>query len=129
MIIKVVMAPINPAMTFIEQVLKLLPDIPLIDYQKILDMKGLKRIDQIQLVELFKSATMSSITSGPSRDGGGGGGGGTHAPGGVGGSSRDHGRKSIGSTGGDNDVESSNAGSDRGRIKKLENLIKKRLPS
>ncbi|CAD7093978.1 unnamed protein product [Hermetia illucens] len=129
MIIKVVMAPINPAMTFIEQVLKLLPDIPLIDYQKILDMKGLKRIDQIQLVELFKSATMSSITSGPSRDGGGGGGGGTNAPGGVGGSSRDHGRKSIGSTGGDNDVESSNAGSDRGRIKKLENLIKKRLPS
>lgn len=95
MIIKVVMAPINP--TFTEQFLKLLPDSSITEFQKLLDMKGVKRVDQTHLVEMFKRcAPKESLTS-------------------------DSGFSLTG------DFE--NLDSDKGRIKKLENLIKKRLPN
>lgn len=95
MIIKVVMAPINPAFT--EQFLKLLPDSSITEFQKLLDMKGVKRVDQTNLVEMFKrSAPKENLTS----------------------------ESGFSLTG---DFE--NLDSDKGRIKKLENLIKKRLPN
>lgn len=91
MIIKIVMANVNPHALFIEQYLKLLPENTLAEFHKICEMKGIKKADQAQLIELYK--------------------------------------KMI--------PENSNAGSteiideqdDKGRIKKLENLIKKRLPN
>ena len=96
MIIKVVMAPIVPANAFIEQCLKLLPESTLAEFHKVLDMKGLRRVDQAALVELFKR----------------------HAP------SAAH------------QLDADNAGMDasspvteKGHIKKLEKLIKKRLPN
>ncbi|XP_017480020.1 PREDICTED: vacuolar protein sorting-associated protein 53 homolog isoform X1 [Rhagoletis zephyria] len=54
MIIKVVMTPVQPPAHFTQQVLKLLPDITIAEYQKILDMKAVKRVDQLQLIDLFK---------------------------------------------------------------------------
>lgn len=62
MIIKVVMTPVQPSLQFTQQVLKLLPDITIAEYQKILDMKAVKRVDQLQLIELFKR-TVSASTS------------------------------------------------------------------
>ncbi|XP_055922397.1 vacuolar protein sorting-associated protein 53 homolog [Eupeodes corollae] len=56
MIIKVVMTQIQPAAAFTAQVLKLLPDITIAEYQKILDMKSVKRLDQMQLIEMYKRA-------------------------------------------------------------------------
>jgi hypothetical protein len=54
MIVKVVMANINPHALFIEQYLKLLPDNTMAEFHKVLDMKGIKRADQAMLVELYK---------------------------------------------------------------------------
>ncbi|XP_055372308.1 vacuolar protein sorting-associated protein 53 homolog [Condylostylus longicornis] len=56
MIIKTVMTPIQPHTNFNNQILKLLPEITVQEYQKILDMKGLKRTDQLNLIEIFKKA-------------------------------------------------------------------------
>lgn len=56
MIIKIVMTQIQPAAAFTAQVLKLLPDITIAEYQKILDMKSVKRLDQMQLIEMYKRA-------------------------------------------------------------------------
>lgn len=92
MIVKIVMANINPHALFIEQYLKLLPDNTLAEFHKICDMKGIKRADQTQLIELYKKMVPES-----SNDGEG---------------------EAFHET-----------GDDRGRIKKLENLIKKRLPN
>lgn len=112
MIVKVVMVPVVPAAVFIDQFVKLIPDATSLELHKVLDMKGVRRIDQAQLAELFK------------RSGGGGGGGG-----GAGGDSLS---KQAAGTSNNNSVESvappvvSGGG---GHIKKLENLIKKRLPN
>lgn len=91
MIIKIVMANINPHALFIEQYLKLLPDNTLAEFHKICDMKGIKRTDQTQLIELYKKMVPEG------NDGNG-----------------------------DASVDVTD---DKGRIKKLENLIKKRLPN
>lgn len=56
MIIKVVMTPVSPAQMFISQVLNLLPEITISEYQKLLDLKALKRQEQVELVDLFKTA-------------------------------------------------------------------------
>lgn len=103
MIIKIVMAPIAPAITFTEQFLKLLPDSTLGEFLKILDMKGVKRTEQAHLVELFKR----------------------HAP---------KENLSMTLTLGHHQQESGASGSgspdtEKGHIKKLEKLIKKRLPN
>lgn len=108
MIIKVVMAPISPSNTFLEQFLKLLPDSNLIELHKILDMKGLKRADQTSLVELYKR-------SAPNNE--------NNMAGNVIGSS---------TSGNDYTDTSSQLHYDtegKGHIKKLEKLIKKRLPN
>lgn len=94
MIIKIVMANINPHALFIEQYLKLLPDNTLAEFHKICDMKGIKRADQTQLIELYKKIVpeATSNTEG-------------------------------------NPEASPDVVDEKGRIKKLESLIKKRLPN
>lgn len=91
MIVKIVMTNVSPPALFIEQYLKLLPDNTMSEFHKICDMKGIKKTDQAQLVELYKKMVPESSSA---------------------------------------DAESTTeAGDDKGRIKKLENLIKKRLPN
>lgn len=90
MIIKIVMANINPQAMFIESYLKLLPDNTLAEFHKICDMKGIKRTDQTHLIELYKKMVPENA---------------------------------------DGDDAVLDAADDKGRIKKLENLIKKRLPN
>lgn len=91
MIVKIVMTNLNPHALFIEQYLKLLPDNTMMEFHKVCDMKGIKKADQAQLIELYKKMVPESSAA---------------------------------------EAESSfDAGDDRGRIKKLENLIKKRLPN
>ena len=54
MILKVVMAPHDPANLFVEDYLKLVgEDDGLAGFQKILDMKGLKKSEQAPLVEAY----------------------------------------------------------------------------
>ncbi|XP_059617853.1 vacuolar protein sorting-associated protein 53 homolog [Phlebotomus argentipes] len=102
MIIKVVMAPVIPASVFTEQFLKLLPDSTLVEFHKILDMKGMRRVDQAQLAELFKRTAPKENLS--------------LALDAV--SASSVAAKLLDSPEGD-----------KGRIKKLEKLIKKRLPN
>lgn len=99
MIIKVVMAPIVPAIGFTEQFLKLLPDSSFTEFHKILDMKGLRRTDQTQLVELLKRNAPKEMVA-----------------------AVEMGQLSSMSMGNSPDSE-------KGHIKKLEKLIKKRLPN
>lgn len=93
MIIKICQWPMtnaNQHALFIEQYLKLLPDNTLAEFHKICDMKGIKRVDQAILVDLYKKmAPKDSLNEGDT----------TH------------------------DLH------DDRKIKKLENLIKKRLPN
>jgi hypothetical protein len=92
MIIKIVMANINPHALFIEQYLKLLPDNTLAEFHKICEMKGIKRADQALLIDVYKRMIPENSNNGSA------------------------------------DVDL-NEPDDRGRIKKLENMIKKRLPN
>lgn len=92
MIVKIVMANVNPHALFIEQYLKLLPDNMMTEFHKICDMKGIKKADQIQLIELYKKMVPENSHAGEA----------------------------------DSSIQ---VGDDKGRIKKLENLIKKRLPN
>ncbi|XP_071448427.1 vacuolar protein sorting-associated protein 53 homolog [Hetaerina americana] len=55
MLLKVVMAPSAPAKAFVEQYVKLLPESDVTEFQKVLDMKGLKRNDQNSMAEMFRS--------------------------------------------------------------------------
>ncbi|XP_059486427.1 vacuolar protein sorting-associated protein 53 homolog [Neocloeon triangulifer] len=54
MILKVVMAPCDPPAAFVEQYIKLLPQSDTTEFQKVLDMKGLRRQDQTAMLELFR---------------------------------------------------------------------------
>ncbi|CAH0548839.1 unnamed protein product [Brassicogethes aeneus] len=55
MILKVVMTPISPPSSFVDQYKKLLPDSQLTEFSKILDMKSVKRQEQAALVDIFRS--------------------------------------------------------------------------
>lgn len=101
MILKVVMAPTDPARAFADQFAKLLPEADSSEFQKVLDMKGLRRSDQSHLVDLFRSQLPTPAPAGSNTATTGG-----SAPFSVSLNSPEH--------------ESS-------RIKKLEKLIKKRL--
>lgn len=133
MIIKIVMQPTTPAQAFIEHYLKLLPESSQIEFNKIMDMKGLRRSDSTYLLELYKrmapkdivqqstnpfendidsiegstSTSTSNVIKSPSNE------------------------NSIASTikqTASNVTSSLTSSADKGRIRKLENLIKKRLP-
>ena len=94
MIIKVNMTSISPSSIFIEQYLKMLPENTLSEFHKVLDMKGIKRVDQVQLIEVYKKIAPKENLHAVNAEMEG--------------------------------FDSQDA--DKGRIKKLENLIKKRLP-
>lgn len=96
MIVKIVMANINPHALFIEQYLKLLPDNTFAEFHKICDMKGIKRADQALLVDVYKKMLPVENTNANKSE---------------------------------NEALDEKEIDDKGRIKKLENLIKKRLPN
>lgn len=133
MIIKTVMQSTTPAQAFIEHYLKLLPESSQIEFNKIMDMKGLRRSDSTYLLELYKrmapkdtiqqstnpfendsdsiegnsSTSTSNVIKSPTNE------------------------NSIASTikqTASNVTSSLTSSADKGRIRKLENLIKKRLP-
>lgn len=129
MIIKIVMQSTTPPQSFIEQYLKLLPDSTHIEFIKIMEMKGLRRSDSSYLIELYKRmAPRETINNNETNDdvldtcGGGS-------------SSAGHSMKasenSLATTlkqTASNVTSTLTASADKGRIRKLENLIKKRLP-
>lgn len=55
MILKVVMTPISPPSSFVDQYKKLLPDCQVTEFTKILEMKSVKRQEQAALLDIFKS--------------------------------------------------------------------------
>lgn len=131
MIIKIVMQPTSPAQAFIEQYLKLLPDSSHTEFNKIMDMKGLKRSDSTYLLELYKRMAPKDV-----------------APTNPFENDSDSAEASMSTnmtntmktTTSENSIASTikqtasnvtstlTASADKGRIRKLENLIKKRLP-
>lgn len=64
MILKVVMAPHEPSVVFVDNYIKLLSDCNTETFQKILDMKGLKRSEQSGMLELFRQR-LPTPPSGP----------------------------------------------------------------
>ncbi|XP_041438179.1 vacuolar protein sorting-associated protein 53 homolog isoform X2 [Xenopus laevis] len=54
MILKLVMAPHEPSVVFVDNYIKLLADCTTETFQKILEMKGLKRSEQSTMLELFR---------------------------------------------------------------------------
>lgn len=131
MIIKMVMQPTTPAQAFIEHYLKLLPESSQTEFNKIMDMKGLKRSDSTYLLELYKRMapkdTVQPSTNPFENDSDT-----TEANTPLTNAIRSpSGENSIASTikqTASNVTSSLTASADKGRIRKLENLIKKRLP-
>uniref|UniRef100_A0A8C9EDY0 Vacuolar protein sorting-associated protein 53 homolog n=1 Tax=Phocoena sinus TaxID=42100 RepID=A0A8C9EDY0_PHOSS len=64
MILKVVMAPHEPLVVFVDNYIKLLTDCNTETFQKILDMKGLKRSEQSSMLDLFRQR-LPAPPSGP----------------------------------------------------------------
>ncbi|XP_014476728.1 PREDICTED: vacuolar protein sorting-associated protein 53 homolog [Dinoponera quadriceps] len=54
MILKIVMSPIESPSDYVKQRRMRLPDLPFSEFQKILDMKGLKKTELVPLLEQFK---------------------------------------------------------------------------
>ncbi|XP_066281087.1 vacuolar protein sorting-associated protein 53 homolog isoform X1 [Branchiostoma lanceolatum] len=77
MILKVVMSPHDPPAGFVDNYIKLLADSDTGNFQKVLDMKGLKRSEQSTMLELFRTrlpappsgeAQASNMTPSPEQD-------------------------------------------------------------
>lgn len=49
------MVELTPTETFVEQYLRLLPDSDVLELQKILEMKFVRRLDQTPIIELYRS--------------------------------------------------------------------------
>ena len=62
MILKIVMTPTDSSTSVVEQFRNLLPDLRSSDFQKILDMKGLRKTEQVQLIEDFKQSVNENST-------------------------------------------------------------------
>ncbi|KAH9498665.1 Vacuolar protein sorting-associated protein 53 [Bulinus truncatus] len=104
MILKVVMSPHLPAQEFVDNFIRLLTDSDINDFQRVLEMKGVRRGDQSSLVEMFRARVpVSSILANTS-------------PGGLPASAANITSQTTSAP----EPESS-------RIRKLEKLIKKRL--
>ncbi|XP_058833094.1 vacuolar protein sorting-associated protein 53 homolog [Topomyia yanbarensis] len=131
MIIKVVMQPIHPVSLYIEQYLKMLPESPVTEFHKILEMKSVKKIEQQQLVELYKrSCPLTAQQSSGMTDGG------SSATAGAGDapplSQSQHAAATAAaaiSGAGSSIIALGDSLMDKGRIRKIENLIKNRLPN
>ncbi|XP_025991195.2 vacuolar protein sorting-associated protein 53 homolog [Solenopsis invicta] len=63
MILKIVMSPIESPSDFVKQCNIRLPDLQSSEFQKILDMKGLKKTDQTVLIEQFKQSENTNVAS------------------------------------------------------------------
>ncbi|XP_046839737.1 vacuolar protein sorting-associated protein 53 homolog [Xenia sp. Carnegie-2017] len=63
MIVKVVMSPHDPAVGFVDNYIKLVGDSDTSNFQKILDMKGLRRSEQHAMLDLFRSRLPTPSTS------------------------------------------------------------------
>eukprot|EP00080_Pristionchus_pacificus_P005924 PDM65944.1 vps-53 [Pristionchus pacificus] len=61
MMLKIVMSPINSPDEFVENYVKLMPESDVAELQKVLDMRGLKRAEQTQLVTTYRSKTGQSL--------------------------------------------------------------------
>ncbi len=109
MTLKVVMSPKDPMEAFVEQYIKLVPDADVAEFQKVLEMKGVRKVDQAAFVEYFRASapavTSQQLVMSPAS-----GVGSTSGPGASG-------AGTVAAAG----------GTEESRIKKLENLIKKRL--
>ncbi|GAB6030212.1 Vacuolar protein sorting-associated protein 53 [Chamberlinius hualienensis] len=60
MILKVVMAPLDSPQCFVDNYLKFLPESDIYEFQKVLEMKGLKRSDQNMLIDVYRSCATAS---------------------------------------------------------------------
>ena len=49
------MSPSDPIKPFVEQYVKLVSDADCNEFQNVLEMKGIKRVDQNQYIDLFKN--------------------------------------------------------------------------
>lgn len=58
MLLKLVMSPHARTIDFVEQYLRLLPDSDLSEFQKVLEMKGIRRAEQSQLTEVFRTVSL-----------------------------------------------------------------------
>ncbi|XP_043799890.1 vacuolar protein sorting-associated protein 53 homolog [Apis laboriosa] len=62
MILKIVMSPIESPKDFVKQCRIRLPDLQAPEFQKILDMKGLKKTEQVLLLEQFKQPENTDVS-------------------------------------------------------------------
>ncbi|XP_043683653.1 vacuolar protein sorting-associated protein 53 homolog [Vespula pensylvanica] len=62
MILKIVMSPVDSPADFVKGCKMHLPDLQAPEFQKILDMKGLKRTEQVLLTEQFKQPEGSDVS-------------------------------------------------------------------
>lgn len=65
MLLKVVMSPSEPIPAFVEQFNKLLSDAESSEFIKVLDMKGVRKVDQSVYIEQFNSLNGSSVSIPP----------------------------------------------------------------
>ncbi|EZA62262.1 vacuolar protein sorting-associated protein 53 homolog [Ooceraea biroi] len=63
MILKIVMSPIESPSDFVKQCRMRLPNLQSSEFQKILDMKGLKKTEQVPLLEQFKQSENASTAA------------------------------------------------------------------
>ena len=54
------MSPSDPIKPFVEQYVKLVTDTDYSEFQNVLEMKGIKRVDQNQYLEVFKTIAPKS---------------------------------------------------------------------
>nr|XP_018910768.1 PREDICTED: vacuolar protein sorting-associated protein 53 homolog [Bemisia tabaci] len=69
LILKVVMSPEEPESAFVDQFLRLLPESDLPEFQKILEMKGLKTAEKNSLLSLFRPRNTNSFVTGTTKMG------------------------------------------------------------
>lgn len=120
MILKIVLVSAAPPEMFVENYFKLIHEKDISEFQKVLDMKGIKKAEAAVLSDLFRKKCLT-LSSG---SGGGGAGGGDHqrSTGGV-----SAGVNANETAEGSEETAASAAELESSRIKKLEKLIKKRL--
>lgn len=131
MIIKIVMQSTTPPQAFIEQYLKLLPDSTHIEFNKIMDMKGLRRSDSSYLIELYKRMAPKDANNAANADEVDDDREANNANNNAAPKATSPMENSIATAlkqTASNVTSSLTASADKGRIRKLENLIKKRLP-
>ncbi|CAG5081341.1 Similar to Vps53: Vacuolar protein sorting-associated protein 53 homolog (Mus musculus) [Cotesia congregata] len=64
MILKIVMSTTECPKSFAEQCRRLLPELQLPEFQKVLEMKGLRKQEQLGLVEMFKATAADNLEGG-----------------------------------------------------------------